>query len=189
VKAVITSFIRQGGQLIDSSPMYDHVESVIGEITHELKLRDSVLMATKVWTTGKQNGMQQMNESFEKMHVKNMDLMQVHNLVDAKTHLETLRKWKEEGKIRYIGITHYTTSAYPKLIELIKSERLDFVQFNYYVNTREAEKILLPTAQEYGAAVIINRPFEEGELFSLVKGKAYQAGARILTSIRGRSTF
>jgi diketogulonate reductase-like aldo/keto reductase len=170
-KAVITSFINQSGKLIDSSPMYGHAESVIGDITNELKPGSNVLIATKVWTTGKQKGVQQMNESFEKLKVKTIDLMQVHNLVDVKTHLDTLRKWKEEGKVRYIGITHYTTSAYSKLIELIKTERPDFVQFNYNVKTREAEKFLLPTAREHGVAVIINRPFEEGSLFEIVKGK------------------
>jgi diketogulonate reductase-like aldo/keto reductase len=170
-KAVITNFTNGGGKLIDTSPMYGHAESVIGDIYSELKPGSNVFMATKVWTTGKQKGIEQINESFEKLKVKIIDLIQVHNLVDVKIHLDTLRKWKDEGKVRYIGITHYTNSAYSKLIELIKTESLDFIQFNYNVQTREAEKILLPTAHEYGVAVIINRPFEEGKLFEIVSGK------------------
>jgi diketogulonate reductase-like aldo/keto reductase len=170
--AVVKNFQLRGATLIDSSPMYGDAESRVGEITQALNIRDSIFMATKVWTSGKQQGIQLMNESYSKMKVDTMDLMQVHNLVDVKTHLETLREWKAQRKIRYTGITHYTTSAYDKLIDTIKYEKPDFVQFNYNVRIRDAEKTLLPIAKDHGVAVIINRPFEEGNLFSFVKGKS-----------------
>jgi diketogulonate reductase-like aldo/keto reductase len=152
--------------------MYGRSEKVVGDLTSELGLRKNLFLATKVWTRGKQDGIKQMESSFIKMKVSAMDLMQVHNLVDAQTHMGTLREMKSSKKIRYIGLTHYTESAYPELIRLMKSEKPDFVQFNYNIKVREAEKKLLPTARDLGIAVIINRPFEEGALFASVKGKS-----------------
>jgi diketogulonate reductase-like aldo/keto reductase len=175
---VVKKFNLSGGALIDSSPMYGEAETRVGEISQELSIRNNLFMATKVWTIGKQQGIQQMDESFAKMKVNTMDLMQVHNFVDVKTHMETLREWKAKGKIRYTGITHYTIGAYDKLMELIKTEKPDFVQFNYNVGVREAEKKLLPLAKEHGVAVMINRPFEEGNLFSSVKEKALPPWAK-----------
>jgi diketogulonate reductase-like aldo/keto reductase len=128
-----------------------------------------------VWTNGEKNGIDQMNHSFAKMQAATMDLMQVHNLVDAEIHLQTLKSWKEQGKIRYVGITHYMVSAYPELMRLIKKEQPDFVQFNYNMKVRDAEKQLLPFCKDNGTAVIINRPFNEGRLFDLVKEKSLPA--------------
>jgi diketogulonate reductase-like aldo/keto reductase len=163
---------EKGGTVIDSSPMYGSSEEVVGDLTNELNVQDSFFYATKVWTTGKDEGIGQMNESFRKMKREKMDLMQIHNLVDWKTHIKTLREWKEKGKIRYIGITHCTESAYRDLESIMKSEIPDFVQFNYSIDRREAEDKLLPAAKDLGVAVLINRPYGGGNLFSKVRGKA-----------------
>lgn len=159
-----------GGTLIDSSPMYGNSEAVIGELTAEKPFADQFFYATKVWTTGKAEGISQMESSFKKMKRKTMDLMQIHNLTDWKTHLQTLREWKEEGKIRYIGITHYTDSMHEELERIISSEQMDFVQFNYSVFARNAEKRLLKVCADRGVATLINRPFGEGKAFARVKG-------------------
>jgi diketogulonate reductase-like aldo/keto reductase len=166
-----------GGKIIDSSPMYGRSEEVIGDLANDTGLADKFFYATKVWTRGKQEGIDQMNASMRKMRCSKMDLMQVHNLVDWKTHLETLRKWKDEGKVRYIGITHYTDSSHDELEKIIQSEKPDFVQFNYSIRNRHAEQRLLQAAKERGTAVIINQPFESGALFDTVNGKALPAWA------------
>ena len=171
LEEVLKTLVAKGASVIDSSPMYGASETVVGDLSARLKIRNKLFLATKVWTSGKEDGIVQMNESFRKMKTDKMDLMQVHNLIDVHTHLKTLRNWKEQGKIRYFGITHYTASAYPELMRLIKNEKPDFVQFNYNISVREAEKELLPLAKDKGVAVIINRPFEEGALFRTVKGK------------------
>ncbi len=168
---VLTLMIEKGGRLIDSSPMYGRAEAVIGELAVPPAINPNLFYATKVWTTGKEAGIREMNDSMAKMRRKTLDLMQVHNLVDYKTHLQTLYKWKDEGKIRYIGITHYTASAHETLERVLKSEKIDFVQFNYSIRERNAEKRLLNAAREKGVAVIINEPFESGSLFNAVKGK------------------
>ena len=170
-KQVLTHMYKLGGRVIDSSPMYGSSEEVVGRLTAEMDDQDSFFYATKVWTSGKQQGIDQMNASFSKMQRKTMDLMQIHNLVDWKTHLTTLRDWAAAGKIRYWGLTHYVDSAHPTLKQLIKAEKPDFVQFNYSIRSRNAEKSLFETCQQHGTAVIINQPFESGSLFSKVRGK------------------
>lgn len=160
-----------GGTMIDSSPMYGTSEAVVGDLTRSLPNANDFFYATKVWTDGKGAGIDQMQTSMRKMQRKQMDLMQIHNLVDWKTHLKTLRDWKAEGKIRYFGFTHYTNDSHDTLAKLIKQEQPDFVQFNYAINDRHAEQNLLNTAKDNGTAVIINRPYNGGNLFRLVKGK------------------
>jgi len=174
---VLRIFNKNGGKLIDSSPMYGSSEKVAGDLMTDLKIRKDTFIATKVWTTGEADGITQMQQSIQKMQAGIMDLMQVHNLVDAHVHLPTLQKWKAEGKVRYIGITHYQVSAYPALMDLIKKERLDFVQFNYNIRVREAEKRLLPFCMDNGVAVINNRPLDGGDLFSRTTGKSVPAWA------------
>jgi diketogulonate reductase-like aldo/keto reductase len=171
LREVLKVFSQSGGRVIDSSPMYGAAESVVGEITSSLGLRDKLFMATKVWTNGRDEGIRQMENSFRHMRVERMDLMQVHNLVDVATHTATLKDWKAKGRVRYIGITHYTASAYADVERWLKTGAYDFLQINYSLGERDAERRLLPLAQEKKVAVIANRPFAEGALFSRVKGK------------------
>jgi diketogulonate reductase-like aldo/keto reductase len=171
LEEVLSRFVAHGGRLVDSSPMYGRAEQVIGDIATKLALHASLFLATKVWTTGKDEGIASMERSLAKLQTKKIDLMQVHNLVDARTHLATLRGWKEQGRIRYFGITHYNSSAYPEVAKLLRAEKVDFVQINYSLGEREAEREILPLAQERGVAVLINRPFGGGDLFSQVRQK------------------
>ncbi len=177
LREVLRQFVAHGGSLVDSSPMYGPSEGVVGDLASELGLTDKLFMATKVWTTGRASGLRQMEDSFRLMKVRRMDLMQIHNLQDWKTHAKTLKEWKSAGKIRYAGITHYHSGAYDELERLLKTKEFDFVQFNYSIAEREAEKSLLPIAQETGTAVIINRPFAQASLFSRVRGKELPAWA------------
>ena len=170
-REVLARFVAAGGQMVDSSPMYGSSESVVGDLAADLAVGKPLFLATKVWTTGRESGIRQMEESLRRMRAKRIDLMQVHNLSDVKTQLKTLREWKERGRIRYLGITHYHEGAYAELERLIRSEPLDFAQFNYNVATTAAEQRLLPLCAEYKVGVIVNRPFEEGALFRAVKGK------------------
>ena len=172
LKDVLNTLVSKAGSVIDSSPMYGSSEAVVGDLSDNLRIRKKVFLATKVWTSGKEAGIRQMEDSFRKMKTSTMDLMQVHNLLDAGNHIKTLREWKEKGKIRYWGVTHYLSSAYPEIMKIIKNEKPDFVQFNYNIYRREAETELLPYAKEKGVAVIINRPFEEGALFNKVQSEA-----------------
>jgi diketogulonate reductase-like aldo/keto reductase len=171
LEEVLSGFVALGGRVVDSSPMYGRAEQVIGDIATKLDLHASLFLATKVWTTGKDEGIASMERSLARLQTKKIDLMQVHNLVDARTHLATLRDWKEKGRIRYLGITHYNSSAYSEVAKLLRTEKVDFVQINYSLGEREAEKEILPLAQERGVAVLVNRPFGGGDLFSRVRQK------------------
>ena len=171
LRQALSNMFAGGGTVIDSSPMYGNAEAVTGDLVHELKLRRKAFFATKVWTSGRQSGIEQMAQSFRYMRTDVMDLMQIHNLLDWNTHLKTLRAMKDEGKIRYIGITHYTSSALDDLADVIKSEPIDFVQMAYSIGVRKAEERLLPIAAEKGVAVLVNRPYEGGDLFGSVRGK------------------
>ena len=168
---VLQTFHHAGGRLIDSSPMYGRAEETIGSLTQALPERDDFFYATKVWTTGRDEGLRQMEDSFRKMRRQRMDLMQIHNLVDWQTHLKTLQAWKAEGRVRYIGITHYTDASHPELERLIATGDFDFVQFNYSLFARNAEKSLLNACAHHGVATLINRPFGEGAHFRRIAGK------------------
>jgi len=168
---VLSLFVKLGGRVIDTSPMYGHAEDVIGELTTALGIQDKIFLATKVWTSGKENGIKSMERSMALLRAKRIDLMQVHNLVDVQTQLATLREWKAQGRIRYLGITHYEAGAFADVEKIMRSEKLDFVQINYSLMEREAEERLLPLAQERGVAVIVNRPFGGGDLFSRTRSK------------------
>ena len=172
LKLVLREFVQRGGSVIDSSPMYGNSEAVVGDLTTELRIRKQLFLATKVWTRGREAGVQQMEESFRRLRTQQIDLMQVHNLVDWRTHLLTLRRWKDQNRIRYIGVTHYTASAYDELAGVLESEDLDFVQVNYSIAERVAERRILPLAADRQIAVLINRPFAEGALFKKVRGKS-----------------
>jgi diketogulonate reductase-like aldo/keto reductase len=171
LRDVLREFTQLGGSVIDSSPMYGESERVVGDLAADLGVHKQLFLATKVWTTGRDAGIRQMEQSFRLLRAPRVDLMQVHNLLDWRTQLATLRQWKEEGKLRYIGVTHYTKSAYDDLASVLESEELDFVQLNYSMAERDAEKRLLPLAEARRLAVLVNRPFAEGALFTRVRGK------------------
>jgi diketogulonate reductase-like aldo/keto reductase len=171
LRAVLQGLPDSGGSVVDSSPMYGRAEEVLGDLVAALGLRSSLFLATKVWTNGREAGIGQIEESFRRTRTQTMDLMQIHNLVDWKTHTGTLKQWKDEGRVRYIGITHYHEGAYDELERLIKTRHYDFVQLNYSIAEREAENSVLPLAQEMGVAVIANRPFAKASLFSRVRGR------------------
>jgi diketogulonate reductase-like aldo/keto reductase len=160
------------GNVVDSSPMYGSSESVLGELVERLGIRKRLFIATKVWTRGREDGLRQMETSFRRLRVETLDLMQVHNLVDVQTHSRSLLDLKQKGKIRHIGITHYTASAYPEVERAMKLAPWDFLQINYSLAEREAEERILPMARQAGLRVLINRPFGEGSLFRRTKGKA-----------------
>ena len=161
---VVRTLLDGGGALIDSSPMYGRSETTVGEVLRDLSAEKRAFLATKVWTSGKEEGAAQMRESARRMG--RVDLMQIHNLLDWRTHLATLRSWKESGAIRYWGITHYSLSAFPEMESIVQSEKPDFVQLPYSVGVREAEARLLPACAAAGAAVLVMRPFEGGSLFA-----------------------
>ena len=168
---VLQTMARSDARVVDSSPMYGSSESVAGDLIAQLGLRERLFVATKVWTRGRAEGIRQMEESFRRLRVERMDLMQVHNLVDVATHTKTLLEMKAGKKIRYAGITHYNASAYPEVERWLKTGEYDFLQINYSLAEREAEARVLPLARELKVAVIANRPFAGGALFRKTKGK------------------
>jgi diketogulonate reductase-like aldo/keto reductase len=171
VRPVIERFLALGRRVIDSSPMYGRAEAAIGTMLAGLPDAPRPFLATKVWTEGRKQGERQMKRSMERLGVETLDLMQIHNLLDWKTHLPVLRAWKEAGTFRYLGVTHYQHGAFDEIETILKTEKLDFVQLPYSVVDRAAEKRLLPAAQDAGAAVLVMTPFESGDLFAKVKGK------------------
>ena len=178
---VLQTFFDRGGGLIDSSPMYGTSEQVIGECLGKINNTDKLFSATKVWTRGWQQGIRQMERSKDLWGIKAFDLMQIHNLLDWQTHLETLKAWKKEGRIRYIGVTTSHGRRHEELIHIMKTiDDLDFVQFTYNIEDREAEQYLLPLAAERRLGVIINRPFQRAGLFANIKGKPLPAWAKTI---------
>ena len=170
-REVLQALAAQPNSMMDTSPMYGSAETVVGDLVADLGVRDRLFFATKVWTEGREQGIAQMQESMRRLRTGQLDLIQVHNLVDTATHLRTLRDWKEEGRVRYIGITHYHAGAHDSLMRVMQHEQLDFVQVNYSLLEPEAQERLLPLAQEKGIAIIANRPFARGQLFRITKGK------------------
>jgi diketogulonate reductase-like aldo/keto reductase len=171
LREVIARFHKAGGKLVDSSPMYGSAESVAGDLVAELGLREQLFVATKVWTRGRDDGIREMETSFRRLRVKQMDLMQVHNLLDVDVHTKTLQDWKAQKKVRYIGITHYTASAHAEVERQLKKHKYDFLQINYSLAERDSENRLLPFCLDNKIAVIANRPFAEGAMFRRVSGK------------------
>ncbi|HEY8650823.1 MAG TPA: aldo/keto reductase [Chthoniobacterales bacterium] len=169
LEEVLSLFVKLGGRVIDSSPMYGRAEQVIGDLATKLPLRDKLFLATKVWTRGKQAGIESMERSIQRLQTNRIDLMQVHNLVDVSTQLATMREWKVQGRIRYIGVTHYESGAFADVEKILRGEKVDFLQINYSIMEREAEQRILPLAQEREIAVIVNRPFGGGDLFRRVR--------------------
>ena len=177
-REALKTLVDLGGRVIDSSPMYGSAESVSGQLADELGVKSRLFVATKVWTSGKQAGIRQMQDSMRKLRVERLDLMQVHNLNDAPTHLATLRDWKKAGRVRYLGVTHYHAGAHGDLERAIKPGDVDFVQVNYSLAEPEADRRLLAAAAASWTAVIVNRPFAEGAMFGRVRGKALPEWAK-----------
>jgi diketogulonate reductase-like aldo/keto reductase len=162
---VVGALLDAGGKVLDSSPMYGRAEETTGELLAANGRRDETFLATKVWTSGRAEGVRQMEASFRLLRTDRIDLMQIHNLVDWRTQLATLRRWKEERRIRYLGITHYSPSAYGEVEAVLRAEKgIDFLQIDYALDDRDAERRLLPLAAERGVAVIVNMPFGGGGL-------------------------
>ena len=177
LEEVLARFVERGGRVVDSSPMYGRSEEVVGAVAAKQGLRDRLFLATKVWTRGKEAGLRQIEASERLLGTKRLDLLQVHNLLDLPTHLATLRALKDAGRVRYIGVTHYTASAYPEVERVLLREKLDFVQVNYSLAEREADRRILPLAREKGVAVLVNRPFAGGEALKRVLSRALPAWA------------
>ena len=170
LREVLQILLDAGGRIIDSSPMYGRAEAVTGDLLAKLAARPRAFLATKVWTTGRERGIEQMRRSAQLLRNETIDLMQIHNLVDWRTHLASLRRMKDDGQIRYIGITHCTTGALPELARILTREPgIDFVQLGYSLATRAAETEVLPVAASRGVGVIANQPLERGDLFRRVR--------------------
>jgi diketogulonate reductase-like aldo/keto reductase len=172
---VLDRFAAAGGKVIDTSPMYGRAEEVVGALREHVP---GAFLATKVWTRGREHGIEQMRRSMQLMRTKQLDLMQIHNLVDWRTHLATLRQWKADGVVRYIGITHYTTSAFGELESIMRGEEIDFVQLPLSIGVPDAEERLLPLARDRGVAVLVHRPFEEGTLLRNMRRRPLPDWAR-----------
>jgi diketogulonate reductase-like aldo/keto reductase len=175
LESTLRVFHQAGGRVVDSSPMYGKSEDLVGRLSTRAGLNADLFIATKVWTNGRDAGVRQMETSMRLLGRERIDLMQIHNLVDWRTHIATLRDWKAKGRIRYIGITHYTPSAYADLERVMRSEKPDFVQLAYSIGVRDAADRLLPLAADLGIAVLVNRPFEGGDLFSRARAKPLPA--------------
>lgn len=169
-REIMSLLIRKGGSVVDTSPMYNRSEKVIGDVIATGIDRRKLFLATKVWTDGRDAGIEQMQRSCELLNSKVIDLMQVHNLRDTARHMESIRAWQEDGRIRYSGITHYTASALDQLERQMRRHEPDFIQINYSLGEPEAENRILPLAQDMGIAVLVNRPFQAGRLFRAAAG-------------------
>lgn len=176
-REIVDILLGEGGSVIDTSPMYNRSERVIGDIIQAGSPRDAMFIATKVWTDGEQAGIRQMSESARLMNTAVIDLMQVHNLRDTDIHMKTIRDWQDQGRIRYNGLTHYTAGAHDALEAAMKKHRPEFIQINYSLGEREADRRLLPLAADMGIGVLINRPYQSGRLFRAVSGTKLPAWA------------
>jgi diketogulonate reductase-like aldo/keto reductase len=175
LEQVLALFVKNGGKVIDSSPMYGNAEEVIGDSAAKQGIGRSLFIATKVWTNGRQQGITQMEQSLRRFHTGKIDLMQVHNLADVDTHMGTLREWKAAGRIRYTGITYSERKGFADVERVMKSQKPDFVQINYSMVDRAADQRILPLAQQLGMGVLINRPFGGGPILNVIAGKQMPA--------------
>lgn len=178
LRQVLEAFYAAGASVIDTSPMYGRAERVTGDLVAELGARNRTFIATKVWTNGRERGLEQIRESMQLLRTDVLDLLQIHNLVDWNTHIRSLRELKDKGRLRYTGITHYTVASHEDLEAVLRQQAFDFVQLNYSIATRNAERRLLPFCQERGIAVLVNRAYEDGALFARVRGRPLPGWAR-----------
>ena len=175
---IVDKLVAAGGSLLDTSPMYNRSERMIGDVIEAGVDRDKLFLATKVWTDGRNAGVRQMRRSAELMRTEVIDLMQIHNLRDTAVHMETIRQLQEDGRVRYNGLTHYTASAHQAMADAMISFKPDFIQINYSIGEREAEQRVLPLARDLGIAVLVNRPYQAGRLFRAVAGRKLPDFAR-----------
>lgn len=171
LSAALGVLVGAGKCMVDTSPMYGTSESVLGDLMSEARARDDLFLATKVWTSGREQGIRQMRQSMARLRSEKLDLMQIHNLVDWRTHVRTLREWKDEGTIRYLGLTHYQASAHGELMRIVRSERVDFLQLNLSLEEPQAAQEMLAFCRDQGVAFIANRPFGGGGAFGRVRGR------------------
>ena len=171
LQGVLRNLVDAGGSVIDTSPMYGSAESVLGDLIDELRLGPKLWLATKVWTRGREAGARQIEESFARLRAKRLDLLQIHNLLDWREHVPTLRALQADGRVRYSGITHYRADAHAELERVLGIETFDWVQVNYSLAEPEADVRLLPFCQDKGIAVMVNRPFADGAMFARSRGK------------------
>ena len=183
---IVDLLLGDGGSVIDTSPMYNRSERVIGNVIDAGSPREAMFIATKVWTNGRDAGIEQMNQSAQLMNTDVIDLMQVHNLRDTDIHMKTIRDWQEDGRIRYNGLTHYTESAFDRLQTAMRKHKPDFIQINYSLGEPEADDRILPLAQDMGIAVLINRPYQSGRLFRAVSGESLPGWAADFASSWGQ---
>lgn len=185
-REIVDLLFEKGGSVIDTSPMYDRSEAVIGKVLGPDKEGRKAFLATKVWTDGREAGARQMRRSMELMNAEVIDLMQVHNLRDTDVHLETIREWQAEGRIRYSGVTHYRAAALEDMEAAMKRHEPQFIQINYSLGEREADERVLPLARDMGIAVLANRPYVAGRLFRAVRGRELPDWAREFADSWGR---
>ena len=172
LREVLSRFLAGGASLIDTAPSYGRAEAVVGELLAALGQRDKAFLATKLGTSGRDAGLAQFKESLRLLRTDKVELLQVHNLRDWKTQFALIQELKAEGRVKYSGLTHYTESGQEDLAEVVRTVKPDFLQINYSVTSRGAEKTLFPLAHDQGVAVLINRAFEDGRLFARVRDKA-----------------
>ena len=174
-REIVDTLVDAGGSIIDTSPMYNRSERIIGEIVKAGAPRGKLFLATKVWIDGRDAGIAQMRESAALMNTEVIDLMQVHNLRDTELHMPSIREFKEDGFIRYSGLTHYRADALSDLEAEMQFFKPDFIQINYSLAEHEADDHILPLAADLGIGVIVNRPFGSGSLFRAVRGQELPA--------------
>jgi aryl-alcohol dehydrogenase-like predicted oxidoreductase len=177
LRETLKTFAAAGGKLIDTAPMYGSSEVVLGQLIAGLGIRKQLFLATKVYTSGRQAGIEEMNDSFRRLQTDRIDLIQVHNLSDTATQLATMREGKQAGRYRYVGVTTSRDAQYDEMEDVLRKEKLDFVQVDYSIDNRTAAERILPLALERGAAVLVNLPFGRARLFSAVRGKSLPAWA------------
>lgn len=171
LREVLRLLLDKGGRVLDTAPSYGRAQTVSGLLLEQGGWRENVFLASKLGVRGRERGLTQFEENLGALRSKRLDLLQVHNLIDYRTLLGLLRDLKAQGRIRYLGVTHYLGAAHDKLVGIVEREPLDFLQINLSVVSRNAERRLLPLCREKGVAVLINRAFEDGQLFSRVKGR------------------
>jgi len=171
LRGALTVFRDMGGRVIDTAPAYRSSEQALGKLIDQLGLRNAFFLATKVDRATAEEGRQRMEDSLEKLRTARVDLMQVHNMRGARKQLTTLLEWQQAERIRYIGITTSRVSEYAEMEQLIGELPLDFIQLNYSLRDRKAEKRLLPLAADKGIAVMANRPFGHSHMFEKTAGQ------------------